>query len=79
LIAFSCGTFSAFTKFCAKEATSTPEPALKDVRIFCALALFAAATSAAVVAAVEVLELTAEVAMGFKGLSSNQSDQWRKT
>jgi hypothetical protein len=43
------------------------------------LALLAAATSAAVVAAVEVLELTAEVAMGFKGLSSNQSDQWRKT
>ncbi len=67
LIAFSCGTFSAFTKFCANEATSTPEPALKDVRIFCALALLAAATSAAVVPAVEVLELTAEVAMGFKG------------
>ena len=34
LIAFSCGTFSAFTKFCAKEATSTPEPAPKELMIF---------------------------------------------
>jgi hypothetical protein len=53
------------TKFCANEATSTPEPALNEVMIFCALALLAAATSAAVEAAVEVLELTGVVAIRF--------------
>ena len=79
LIAFSCGIFSALTKFCAKEATSTPEPAFNEVMIFCALALLAAATSAAVVAAVVELELTAEVAMGFREGSSNESDQAKKT
>jgi hypothetical protein len=39
------------TKFWANEATSTPEPAPKDVNIFCALALLAAATAAAEAAA----------------------------
>ena len=34
LIAFSCGAFSASTKFCANEATSTPEPALNELMIF---------------------------------------------
>ncbi len=43
LIAFTFGARSASTKFCAKEATSAPEPALNDVMIFCALALLAAA------------------------------------
>ena len=62
LMAFSRGTFSAFTKFSANEATSTPEPAPKEVMIFCALALLAAATCAAVLC---VVVLTEEVAMGF--------------
>jgi hypothetical protein len=34
LMAFACGAFSASTKFCAKEATSTPEPALREEIIF---------------------------------------------
>ena len=68
LMAFSCGAFSASTKFCAKEATSTPDPALKEEIIFCALALLAAASCAAVevvavVPEVEVVDETAEVAM----------------
>jgi len=70
LIAFSCGTFSAFTKFCASEATSTPEPALSDVNIFCALALLAAEICAAVIVVpvVVLLELTGVVAIGcFEG------------
>jgi H+/Cl- antiporter ClcA len=70
-MAFSWGTRSAFTKFCAKVATSTPEPALNDEIRLCAAALLAAAVCAAVVAplvaVLVVLELTAEVAMGFFG------------
>ena len=79
LIAFSWGTRSASTKFCANEATSTPEPAPKELIRLCAAALLAAAVCAAVdvafldVAAVDVvvavvvpvLELTAVVAMWF--------------
>jgi hypothetical protein len=59
------------TKFCAKAATSTPEPALKDEIKLWAAALFAAAVWAAtdlalvVAVVVPVLELTAVVAMGF--------------
>ena len=45
---FCCGTFSASTKFCASAATSTPEPAPKELKSFCAAVRFAAATSAAV-------------------------------
>ena len=73
LIAFSCGMRSASTKFCAKEAVSTPEPAPSDVSSFCAADLLAAATCAAVlwaaaaaaleVAALEVEELTEVVAI----------------
>ena len=59
-MAFSRGTFSAFTKLSANDATSTPEPAPKEVMIFCALALLAAATCAAVLC---VVVLTEEVAM----------------
>jgi hypothetical protein len=56
LMALACGARSASTKFCAKAATSTPEPALRDEIIFCALALLAAATCAAVVVAVVAVE-----------------------
>jgi hypothetical protein len=68
LIAFACGACSAETKFCAREATSTPDPALKEEIIFCALALLAAASCAAVevvavVPEVEVVDETAEVAI----------------
>jgi hypothetical protein len=65
LIALACGAFSASTKFCANEATSTPEPALKEEIIFCALALLAAANWAAVevVAVVALVDETAVVAM----------------
>jgi hypothetical protein len=67
-MAFSCGAFSASTKFCANEATSTPEPALREEMIFCALALLAAASCAAVevvavVPVVAVVDETAVVAM----------------
>jgi hypothetical protein len=66
LMAFACGAFSASTKFCANEATSTPEPALKEEIIFCALALLAAANWTAVevvVAVVALVDETAVVAM----------------
>jgi hypothetical protein len=69
-MAFSWGAFSASTKFCARDATSTPDPALSDEMIFCALALLAAANWAAVdvvplvaVFVVVVLDETAVVAM----------------
>jgi hypothetical protein len=63
-MAFSWGARSASTKFLAKEATSTPEPADREVISFCALALLAAATDAAEVAsALDVDELTAVVAI----------------
>ena len=44
LMALTCGARSASTKFCANDATSTPEPALSELMIFCALALLAAAS-----------------------------------
>ena len=70
LMALACGARSASTKFCANEATSTPEPALREEMIFCALALFAAATCAAEVVLAPVVEVvlveeTAVVAMIF--------------
>ena len=74
LIAFSLGTFSALTKFCANEVTSTPEPAPKEVSSFWALALLAAAVAAGVLAkAAEVDELKAVVAM--KNLSYRCADR----
>ena len=36
LISFCFGAISAFTKFWASAAVSTPEPALKELMIFCA-------------------------------------------
>lgn len=74
LMAFSRGVRSASTRFCARDATSTPEPALSEFMTFCAAArFFAAAVWAAVavvldvavlaVLAVLVLELSAVVAM----------------
>jgi hypothetical protein len=48
LMAFSRGTRSASTRFWAKEAVSTPEPADKELMIFCALARLLAATEACV-------------------------------
>jgi hypothetical protein len=63
LMAFSCGAFSASTKFCAKDATSTPDPALKEEIIFCALALLAAANWAAVEVVVAVVALVDETAV----------------
>ena len=44
LIALANGVCSAATKFLARAATSTPEPAPKEEIICCALALFAAAS-----------------------------------
>jgi hypothetical protein len=69
LSTFSRGTRSASTKFCAKELTSTPEPAFNDVMIFWAFARFAAASDAALVAVLFALlagvaDETEEVAMG---------------
>ena len=75
LIAFTFGARSASTKFCAKEATSTPEPALNDVMIFCALALLAAANWAAVVVPV-VLELAVT---GVVAMRKNQSVRYAST
>ena len=73
MIAFFCGTVSASTKFCAKAATSTPEPALSDVKSFCAADRLAAAVAAATLAALLVVavlavlvEETAVVAMVLK-------------
>ena len=63
LIAFSFGVRSAVTKFCASEATSTPEPAFKDLISPCAAALLAAAAAAAVVEA--EVELATVVAIRF--------------
>jgi len=63
LMAFSRGTRSASTKFCASEAVSTPEPADNEVMIFCALARLLAATEACDVAFVVAVELTEVVAM----------------
>jgi hypothetical protein len=73
LIAFAWGNCSASTKFCAKEAVSTPDPALSEVTIFCAAALLAAAVALATfvfdaavdvgVVALAVVELTEVVAM----------------
>lgn len=65
LIACSLGKRSASTKFCANEATSTPEPAPKEVINFCAFALFVAAAVAAADpdSAAAVDELSAVVAI----------------
>jgi hypothetical protein len=57
LMALACGARSASTKFCASEETSTPEPALSEEMIFCALALLAAATCAAEEALVPLVEV----------------------
>jgi hypothetical protein len=72
LMAFSRGMRSVSTKFCANDVTSTPEPALKEERIFCAEAFLEASNCAAVMElAVEVapdvvlLELTGVVAIRF--------------
>ena len=74
LMAFCFGMPSALTRLCAKEVTSTPDPAPSDVIIFCALALLAAARSAAEV--VLVVELTEEVAMAkFKLSNGNRLGQ----
>ena len=70
-MALALGTRSASVKFCAKEATSTPDPVPKAVMSFCALVRLLAATLAAVtsaagtaeVALVDVLDET-DVAMG---------------
>jgi hypothetical protein len=56
---------SASTKFWASDATSTPEPALSDVRSRCAAALFAACMSAAV--ELPLVLLTELVAMAVFG------------
>jgi hypothetical protein len=58
---------SASTRFCARDATSTPDPALSDDKSFCAAALLAAWISAAVEVAVLVVELTGNIAMIFFG------------
>jgi hypothetical protein len=62
LMAFCCGVLSASTKFCANDATSTPEPALSDVSSFWAAARLAAAMSAAVLVLL-LADETAVVAM----------------
>jgi len=68
-MALALGTRSASVKFCAKEATSTPDPVPKAVISFCALARLFAATLAAVTSAAgtaepfDVLDET-DVAMG---------------
>ena len=59
LIAFSCGMRSASTKFCANVATSTPEPAFKELMSFCAADLFAVVTSLDVAVALDVPVLVA--------------------
>ena len=69
LMAFSRGIRSASTRFCANEDTSTPEPAPKEVMIFCALALFSALTCAVVVvpvvdAVVLAVDVVAVVVLG---------------
>ena len=75
-MAFSWGPRSVSTRFCAKEATSTPEPALSEVMSFCALALLAAATDAAELArALDVDELNAVVAMAYFLNSIDVSDE----
>ena len=64
LIAFFCGAPSASTKFCARDATSTPEPAPKDEMSFCAAALLAFATASGVLASaadVPLLSVLADV------------------
>ena len=63
LMAFFWGALSASTKFCAKDVTSTPEPAPSDVRIFCALALLAAAICAEVCGVVELVEVLGVVVL----------------
>ena len=65
LMAFSRGMRSASTRFCARDDTSTPEPAPKAVMIFCALALFSALTCAVVVAPVaELVDAVVDVVVG---------------
>jgi hypothetical protein len=55
-MALALGTRSASVKFCAKEATSTPEPVPKAVMSFCALVRLFAAMLAAVTRAAGTAE-----------------------
>ena len=79
LMALARGVRSAATKFCANEFTSTPEPALSELIKLCAAALFEAANwldvavDVVAVFAVDVVELTAVVAM--RRLSSYWSNR----
>jgi len=82
LSSVSLGNFSALTKLCAKDVTSTPEPALMEDLIFCAFALLVAAMLAAVVAVLDVLDvdaLAAVVAMEISLKVFDESDRESRT